>query len=275
MRRLAILLLVGLAGCGRRELSIGSNDAGVDAATPLPPTWLLGTWRGPLQDFQFASGSSDITLAVMAGDGGTLSAQLLLGDAPLLPPPSDPHSVYPPGFSVYSYAFYSEGFEYTAVPFRFDGIELDFGIKTLELWKAWCEMQTSLRTAGFPDGDVAYSCIGSNPDTAWVNNSLNECAAQIVPDGSVVPIDCGWLILCGSSASIIDPADYGTPGSGGSGVCHCYPSGCTFDSLHATDVPGSGDPDVTFSLRPSGANDLEGTTSGTFGDHAVHLTRVE
>jgi hypothetical protein len=292
MRSLAIGLLLGLVACGGHTLGIGSNDGGASAAPPLdldgalPSTWVLGTWRGPIDGVQFVSGDSTVTLTVTSsGAGGALSAKLLLGNLPVWPPPTDPYTTYPPGFAEndptqvtfeYPDGYYSEGFEYTATPFGFDGIEVDFGIEMLEVWKTWCAMQKGVELTS-PDGGVAYACMYGGM-ASMENDAGIACSVQPIQGGPAVPVDCGWLLLSGYPGLI----EHFTAASGsresvgeGNGVCRCTATSCTFDALYATDVPGSGQPDVTFSLRSAGQDGLEGTTSGKFGDHAVHLTRVE
>jgi hypothetical protein len=274
-----VLLAVAIAACSGHVLDVGSNDGGLgeagnlDAqASLLAPSWLVGTWQGAIDGFEFPSGSNALTLTVVAGPDQTLSAHLLLGDLPLWPPPTDPDTTYPPGFgegplsAVESRVYYSEGFEYTAVPFAFDGIELDFGIETLEVWKQWCELQATTLVPEGPDGGL-YGCLYMGP-FAWDPDS-GTCSGLVAADASVTALDCGRVSLCVHDGSV-----FGVP-DGAWGVCRCTATSCTSDALYATDVPGSGQPDVTFSLNSSGSDGLTGITSGTFGEHAVHLTRAE
>jgi hypothetical protein len=134
-----------------------------------------------------------------------------------------------------------EGLPMTILDGRTTGPRLQFQTTVTELWKTWCELQTSYAYGA--DGAVLYSCA---PYSGGYRYSQGFCVVDL-PCGRSERVDCGRLTLCQPSG----------------GVCQCTASGCTADPTG----------DSTFDVRVVGTN-IDGSVN-LFGQlHNVHLTRM-
>jgi hypothetical protein len=261
-------LFVGVISCGGRSLDVGSNDAGgADRIVGASALNLVGTWSGSIDGFQFPSGSNAVTMTLIARPDDSVAGTLVFGNLPAPPPPTNPDVGYPPGVFSCTYgctphASYYEGFPYTAHSLAFDGTELDLGIETLQVWNAWCQMQKSYPIPAPTEGGAPlYGCL---PPGSFNYDYINN-ACTLQNGVSNQPIDCAKGYLCSYESAY---SFLGAPS-----VCNCSATSCTSAALYGT-TPGTGQSDVTFALRPTGGR-MQGTTSGTFGDRGVHLSRQE
>lgn len=121
------------------------------------------------------------------------------------------------------------------------GKRLTFSISTREVFKAWCELQTTIYDGG-PSAPDHWSCLPN-----WGFSSGSVCTQTNPVTKEVVPRDCGKLYLCAMSM-----------------VCQCTATKCT------TRVDG----DVSFDIALAG-DEATGSTTGRFESHNVHFTRTK
>lgn len=88
-----------------------------------------------------------MTLAFAAD--GTVTGTVFFGNGPPLAPPTDPNVGYPPGYVgniavVPTTVSPLEDFAFTVLGGTYTPPRLTLGIDTAELWKKWCELQTTI-----------------------------------------------------------------------------------------------------------------------------------
>jgi hypothetical protein len=151
----------------------------------------------------FPSGSDALRMTVRAANATRLCGSVMLGSGMPPPPVTDSNVGYPPGLfrcapdasttSVGRDVVHFDSFPMTMMGGLITGPRLQFQATVDELWRPWCELQTS-----YAGPMRVYSCMP---------------AAGACPGQSV---DCGKRALC-------DPTiDQASP-------CRCTAEGCTGD----------------------------------------------
>jgi hypothetical protein len=262
----SLLSCVLVAGCGGHSLDIGSNDGGVVADVAPLPMLPLGpapdagdtrqVWIGHLDKDQFPDGSNTLTMRIDFAPGGNVTGSIVLGDGPLLAPPTDPNVGYPPGNT--GVVTLVEGFPYT----------IQYGILTAshvallfleyEVWTQWCALQTSYsiptctgNAIDCPDAGPSgyYDCVPH--DGSEFGFGPTGCGLWDPDAGVELTIDCGKYILCGGN---------------GVTVCQCSATACSMWS--------STSPIASLDLVLAGTK-ATGTLSGLAGNEAVEFTRSQ
>lgn len=216
--------------------------------SPTEPT-LDGTWVGYFESYKLPSGSDRITLTLKTDATGAVTGTIVFGTSAPPPPPTNPNIGYPVGLKNSSRAipFVGDGFPFTVLTGGTAYSRVLLTIEPRELWKAWCELQTSYLHdhslyGCLPPSD-SYSCCGD----CWTADA----------SGKRTPVDCGKVLLCEHAR-----------------VCECRASGCTVP-LTGSHGPGG----FTLDLKLTG-DALDGSTSGPLGDELhleknVHFTRAK
>jgi hypothetical protein len=161
--------ILALAACSSdaSKVDLGDDNRGTVAQSLAA---YEGTWDGYAEARTFESGSDRVRITLDAEGNGTIE----LGDAPAIPPFTDPDSGYPtawhaPGasVSVRDYVEPHEGFLYPVLEAAVTSGRLKFGFWTTDLVKDWCEAQAPTLLASTPPG---YSC-GESAECAPGNPS--------------------------------------------------------------------------------------------------------
>jgi hypothetical protein len=217
-----------------------------------------GNWDGYVEAYTFPSGTDRVRVTLDANGNG----QLRVGDADLLPPPTDPDVPYPPAAGQPDPPRVDQlydGIGYPIAGARIEAERIRFAVNTAATFSQWCGLQNSYAALGsYP---LMYTCLpgggGLCPTT-----SPDQC----VPEPSVwddqlgiyyytchgtESVDCGQVacIDCGKSVC--------------SWACKCAESGC---SANGTDVP------LDAALSPDG-HDLVGTILLEVGARTIRLKR--
>jgi hypothetical protein len=236
---LALLSGVGIpyACSGSGAVNIGNtNTIGSELSD------YAASWDGYAEAFSFSpDGSDHVHLTIDASGQGTLQ----VGDGALLAPPTDPNVGYPPSLGQSLPVFLGpqtsatdliEGFLYPLHAAQVQTDRIQLGIVPSDLWATWCALEPPVPvTSGGDDGGAsAYGCVAN---LGGYSAGVYGPCAQIEPDGTYVPIDCGKLSLC----------QFGT-------VCSCTASACASTSVPATT------PVNQYPVELDGALDATGTT---------------
>ena len=211
----------GITGTGG-----GTGGSAVDGGATSVLAF-AGSWDGYAEAYTFEPDGSDrVRLTITTNGQGSLE----VGNAALLPPPTDPNVGYPPGGSDAGLGFLlppdtsqlTEGFLYPLYATQAQGDRIQLGANPEDLYAAWCALQTpyvSYETAfshdagytsvvpGIVDGgtvEASYRCLPNEGSMSGPNG-----CALLGPDGGSTPVNCGKLSLCGFGA-----------------VCTCSASGC-------------------------------------------------
>ncbi|HEX5101056.1 MAG TPA: hypothetical protein VFV94_16210 [Polyangiaceae bacterium] len=134
---------------------------------------LLGTWQGQLEDF-YLQRIRPLTLVINGASSHGMCGSLKWGDGEAPPPATDPSAAYPSP-NVYDVMGYGgspgysplDGVTYTIVQGAVRDRSVRLSIGPRELWRSWCELQTSypieVGYSCLPYSDVGYSW-GPEPD---------------------------------------------------------------------------------------------------------------
>jgi hypothetical protein len=242
MVSLSIVVTCAIA-CGGSESPSGTGSSN---GSPLD-----GTWKGYVESYKFPSGSDTVTLSLATKSDGSITGAAVFGDGPAPPPPTDPNVGYPPSLEAGSTCsfpggprnFSGEGFVFTVLGATFSSGRLTLKVETRELWKQWCAMQTS-----YPGGSGASDSYFCLPNWGFTSGA-SGCGQTDPTTMAFVPRDCGKICLC----------------TAGPGPCACNATACSVDVT-------STNADLSFDVVVSNGS-ADGSTSGTFGDHNVHLKR--
>lgn len=171
------------AGFGETGPGGGGADGGGAADSGIVNYSLVGTWKGYVESYQFASGSDAILLVITdeAPHGYIVFGQ---GTAP--PVATDPEVGYPPLVETSMLPY--EGFEYTLRAGDVTGDRVRFEVSSTELWKDWCALQSPIQSSS------GYNCIPSG--IFDVSQKPSSCAWHDPESGQWVAIDCAKLHLC-------------------------------------------------------------------------------
>lgn len=239
---------LALLGCTSGGVDIGGGevDSGSGGSSSASSTGsgasdpLAGTWVGYVENYHFRSGSDVITLTVASDGTGTVR----LGDQPTIPAAVDGTASYPepvdPNYgSIEVYQPY-EGFDFTALDTSFTSARAKFAIASTEVWESWCPLQTSYELNA-----TTFACM---PNVTWTMD-LQGAGCTILDEATntMVPIDCGHIMLCTQPAP-----------------CLCDATGCEASVL----------PSHHFDLVVDG-DKLDGSLDGAaLGKLTVHLART-
>jgi hypothetical protein len=133
------------------------------------------------------------------------------------------------------------GSSFTLTKVAYDGQRLQFDVATNELWKHWCELQTSIPDESNPG---RYSCVHN---WGYLTRGPGDCLQMDPTTQITTPVDCGKLALCQPN-----------------GPCACNAQACTAnldgDLLHF---------DMVIAQPKA-----DGSVSGLDANlHSVHLNR--
>ena len=255
-----------VAACGGHTVNLGqSGDGGAPSgddagggsgsSSGSGSNPLSGTYRGYIESFKFPDGSDTIVMTLAFAADGTVTGTVSLGAAALLAPPTDPDVGYPPGYRETSPPDSSvstlEGFAFTVLGGTFAAPRLTLGLDPNELWKQWCQIQTTTypQYNSAPDGGCgAMTGFGCLPSVAYQQNG-STCSWTSCSVPASTPVDCGKLALC----------------EGPLGPCTCTATACS--------VPAPASPGITFDVQLN-AGALDGSEMGIGGSVLnVHLVR--
>jgi hypothetical protein len=149
------------------------------------------SWDGYAEAYQFEDNSDRVRLVLDGNGAGTLR----VGNAAVLPPPSDPNVGYPPGASSDKGVFSSiggivAGFEYPVHGTRLQDSRIRTGVDPNDLYAGWCALQTPI--ADTLNG--GYGCVANWGFT--MPGADTTCSQTNPATQETVPIDCGKLMLC-------------------------------------------------------------------------------
>ena len=201
----------GGAPCSGPLADAGAEDAG----TSLDP--LFGPWTGYIENHQFPSGSDVLNLVLAKQADGSSGGTLVFGMGTPPAPPTDPNVAYWPqgGGGGSGRGALIEGFRYSLHAFSFDGTRLRFGMEPYEIYKAWCDLQTTTYdwapvVPPIPwSGGCMYGCAPNWPASP-TPNMPNTATLSNPNGGPSLVVDFGKLGQCD-----LYP------------VCSCWASGCT------------------------------------------------
>jgi hypothetical protein len=210
-------------------------------APPVPSevvAEVAGTWTGYLESFTFPSGSDTITINILAPAGGFASANVVFGDVPAPPPPTDPNVAWPDE-DVLSHVTALEGWPYAALNLSYESPRLRFTISRYSAWQDWCALQTPV-----PNPNLGYACVAAPPLTNGSGQNVLDAQGNCLENTSPPkPVDCAKAF----------PLCMGTPP-----ICQC-----TMNECHAWELPA-----VTFDIAlrngvGDGSTNLPNFTNGT------------
>jgi hypothetical protein len=207
-----------------------ADDAGAeDAGASIAP--VLGAWTGYIENFTLLSGSSAVNVVFALQSDGSPGGTVVFGMGTPPPPPTDPDAGYwPSGLGNAPTAVVGqpiEGFTYTLHAFSFDGVRLQFGAESREVYRAWCDLQTTT----YVWDQCTYGCLPN-----WGGAGSSDPTGTITlegPGGATMAVNYGKFELCDEY-----PTD----------TCNCFPNGCTvllndpdlhFDTQVKTQIDGS------------------------------------
>jgi hypothetical protein len=280
MRTWSGLLAIGaVVGCSARIIDAGSGDGGSASAgsssgssagsssasgssagsssTGSGSNSPVSVYKGYIESFMFASGSDTVVMNLQFPGDGTVTGTVYFGDGPPLAPPTNPDVGYPVGVDYGVSSVSIEGFAFTVLDGKDDNGRVTLQIDQSELFKKWCELQTTIYPlynwpAPADGGILGYGCL---PNDGYQISATGVCSLTPA-DAGLIPVDCGKLNLCE-----------------GAGVCNCTATACTVD-LVTTSAN-------TFDMQLTG-NELNGSEEGipgqsgtSSGPHNVHLDMVQ
>jgi hypothetical protein len=223
------------------------------------------SWDGYAEAYTFMPDSSDRVRLTIGADGqGTVE----VGDAALLPPPTDPNVGYPSRGQPQSdgsglNSGLAGGVLYPIYAARVQESRIQAGLKPNDYYGAWCALQTPYYVlTGYmgsgigPDGGdggapgagfvptYGYSCVPGSGGGSSGSGADQQCFAQNSSvDGGYTdyPVDCGKFTLC----------TYG--------VCTCTATSCTSSPVVAAGAIPSGYPVELDAALDSTGKTLTGT----------------
>jgi hypothetical protein len=190
-----LLSIAALAGCTGNNVQLGGSSSGSSGGSSGGDPEGTTDWHGYVENYQFASGSDAIALHLDPAMGTSVTGQARFGDAPDLPPATDPDVGYPSDLPAYGTPVKTqEGFDFTLENATLSTDRIQFSVLGDEVWNTWCSLQTPVLSQGADP--PFYGCLPNSytPD---------PCTA------GGVSVDCGKLRLCTFE-----------------NVCTCDASGC-------------------------------------------------
>ncbi|HVT07049.1 MAG TPA: hypothetical protein VHO67_06310 [Polyangia bacterium] len=238
-------------------------------------------WDGYAEAYTFQPSNSDhIHLVLDAQGNGTLQ----VGNDPLLPAPTNPDVGYPPGAPAEKASFATDsgllgGVLYPVYAAQVEAGRIQFGLKPLDYYGAWCALQTPYHVlSGYHSNSGAVSGLGGffgGTDAGWVPDygyfcipgaSGGESGTSDNPqctvdeqslDGSVTttPVDCGKFYLCETR------------------VCACTATSCIASPTVPDGTSPAGYPAELDGALDSSGKALTGTLNIKGTRITVHLAR--
>jgi hypothetical protein len=195
MLAVAAVLAAPTFACSSGDtVDLGENEPG---RTGEKLSDFAASWDGYAEAHSFESGSDRVRLVLDENGNGYLE----IGDAPLLPPPTDPDVGYPPGalegvsFNYWDKQGLGEGFHYTVVGTVLEASRLRLGVQGEELYDAACALYEP-EPSVVPPG-TGYSCVGANTFNMSPGEN-GQCLVQRVTNEAYaeVSVACSKLALC-------------------------------------------------------------------------------
>lgn len=179
---------LALVACssGGSNVDLGDNET---AKTGQSLSDYEGTWDGYVEAYQFESGSDRLRVALDQNGHGAIQ----FGDAPPIPPFSNPDLGYPPGtpinFLEYSAEVPEEGFDYPLYDASVTQGRIKFTVWGTDIAADFCAAQTHiLPSLAYPSG---YTC--SLVGDSWAMDDEDTCRGSFPGAG---PVDCGQVQTC-------------------------------------------------------------------------------
>lgn len=219
-----ICSLISLVTCVSALSACASNkpvDLGDDktSTTAQGLAAYEGAWDGYVEAYKFASGSDRVRITLDAEGQGTIE----VGDAPAIPPFTNPNIAYPttdPTTDLNAFLEVQasdthphEGYGYPVGDAAVRGGRISFTFWATDLQKAWCEAQTSYYAFGSGE-ETHYNCVKGGGGGPMGDGSF--CA-----DDEGNKLDCGFINTC-----LI--------------ACSCGVSSCTSRRDSATEIQVDG-----------------------------------
>lgn len=206
--RMAFSLCVfPLAGCLENNVELGGGTTTTTDSSPQATAW-----QGYIENYKFLSGSDAIAIHLDSAQGPDATGSVRFGDAPDLPPASDPDVGYPPGLVDEGKPgrVPHEGFDFTIEDGSLADDRLKVSVVGGEVWNTWCSLQTPVLSEGADP--PFYGCLPN-----WYTTDPCEAGGQ--------PVDCAKMELCLFARA-----------------CNCDASGCE----------GAGEGRLDFDIRIEG-----------------------
>jgi len=251
----ALMVLLSGAAAGLGCSGGGSVDIGNTQAVGAQLSDYAASWDGYAQAYTFSPDGSDrVRLTIDASGHGNLQ----IGNAALLPTPTDPNVGFPTGISSSTgNVVLVEGFLYPTYAAQVQADRVQVGIDPGDLEATWCTLQTPIASTStsvsrLPDAGgtttTIYNCL---PNLGFTFGPPSNCSV-VVPGGQSDPVDCDKLYLCDQAF-----------------VCDCTASACTTRNV-ATGTPAN-----QYPVELDAALDATGTTlTGTLNLAGTRVTVV-
>ncbi len=184
-----VLALVACSSAGG-NVDLGDNDT---AKTGQSLSDYEGIWDGYVEAYRFDSGSDRLRVALDRNGHGSIQ----FGDAPPIPPFSNPDVGYPPGvpfnFIGYSAAIPHEGFDYPLYDANVTQGRIKFTAWGTDIVADFCAAQIHIvPSLARPTG---YTC--SLTGDGWAMGDEDTCSNPRTAE----PIDCGQIQTCFKSCN--------------------------------------------------------------------------
>ena len=228
-------LLTFASACGGDPVDIGDDQT---AKTGETMSDFAAKWVGYAQAHTFWQGSDAIRITLDENGEGTLE----VGEAPPLPPATNPDVGYPEGEEgspTHANVLLRSGFSYSVEGATVEDRRLRLGINLYELYDGWCEMQT----AYLDEASSTYHCLPNSSGGA----DDGQCFLDDPETGEPIYVDCVKIGMCM-----------------GGDVCSCTAEGCNarFETRSVR---------LDAALESAG-DELEGTLT-VAGNVIVRMTR--
>ena len=279
--RLVPVLFLGLLAPALGCSSAGSVNIGDTQNLGGKLSDYAATWDGYAEAYTFQpSGTDNVHLVLDAQGNGTVQ----VGTDPLLPAPTDPNVGYPPNANIDPKSPVAlpptnlqGGMLYPVYAAQVAANRIQFGLKPLDYYQAWCALQTSHQVIGGyqlrPDASVPDGGVAVDSGSVVVNYTYS-----VLPSlGGVMSQDANgnWHCYLESDPAGASPqqVDCGKYFLGNENVCTCTADAC---AASPTIPPGTAPADYPAELDgalDSSGKELTGTLVIDGTRVIVHLTR--
>lgn len=175
---------VGTGAGGTDGTAMGGTGA-VPPGGTWPPTegcdtdpefeYLLGTWKGELEDF-FLQPVTTLTVVINGASSHGMCGTVTWGEGEPLPPATDPDAAYPSSAYFDGYAGSPailppvQAYPYSIAQGAARDKTVRFATGMFDPWRSWCDLQTS-----YPAQSDSYQCIPDSPQYA-TNYDTETCS---------------------------------------------------------------------------------------------------
>jgi len=248
-----LLLLAWGAGASLACSGGGAVNIGNTSVIGAQLSDYAATWDGYAQAYTFMPDGSDRVRLTIGTDGhGTLR----VGNAALLPAPTDPNVGYPAAGQPDLFTGPNQGLwggvVYPVYAAQVQQDRIQAGLKPNDYYGAWCSLQTPyyIQDSYVNSGDAGYVpnfvyyCLPGAGGTASGSGADLQCFTQIsAPDASPSnqQVDCGKFTLCNKN------------------VCECTASSCVSGPVVPAGTLPSGYPAELDAALDSTGKTLTGT----------------